>query len=74
MSDYHVGCGIAGIYAGTMKKNGYEWINKSDVTDEAISAVAQHMFYKIPKGENRFGYKFKMFDGSKIKLIVEKEG
>lgn len=40
MAEYHVGCGIAGIYAGTLKKNGYEWINKSDVTKEAELAVA----------------------------------
>ena len=24
MPEYHVGCGIAGIYAGTLKKNGYD--------------------------------------------------
>lgn len=42
MADYHVGCGFAGIYAGTMKKNGCEWQSKSDVTKEAILAVAQY--------------------------------
>lgn len=40
-TEYHVGCGIAGIYAGTLDKD--KWINKSDVTDEAISAVAQYL-------------------------------
>ena len=24
MAEYHVGCGLAGIYAGTLKKNGYD--------------------------------------------------
>ena len=43
MAEYHVGCGAFGIYAGTLKLNGIEWRNKSDVTDEAISAAAQYL-------------------------------
>lgn len=43
MAKYHVGCGLAGIYAGTLKKNGYEWLNKSNVTREALSASAQYL-------------------------------
>lgn len=43
MAEYHVGCGAFGIYAGTLKSNGTEWRNKSDVTDEAISAAAQYL-------------------------------
>lgn len=43
MTKYHVGCGAFGIYAGTLKPNGIEWRNKSDVTDEAISATAQYL-------------------------------
>ena len=43
MAEYHVGCGVFGIYAGTLKPNGIEWRNKSDVTDEAISAAAQYL-------------------------------
>ncbi len=43
MAEYHVGCGAFGIYAGTLKPNGIEWRNKSDVTDEAISAAAQYL-------------------------------
>lgn len=38
---YHVGCGITGIFAGTLNKAGTMWVNKSDVTDEAIGSVAQ---------------------------------
>lgn len=41
MAEYHVGCGLCGIYAGTINKNKTTWINKTDVTDEAVSAVAQ---------------------------------
>ena len=43
MTEYHVGCGAFGIYAGTLNKNGNMWRNKSDVTDEATNAVAQYL-------------------------------
>lgn len=43
MAEYHVDCGAFDIYAGTLKPNGTEWRNKSNVTDEAISAVAQYL-------------------------------
>lgn len=43
MIEYHVGCGITGIFAGTLNKSGNMWVNKSDVTDEAISAVALYL-------------------------------
>ena len=44
MSEYHVGCGAFGIYAGILNsKNKSLWKNKSDVTDEAIIAVAQYL-------------------------------
>ena len=43
MAEYHVGCGLMGIYAGTLKPNGEEWRNKSNVTDEAISAAVQYL-------------------------------
>ena len=42
MAEYHVGCGITGIYAGTLNKKKDRWSNKSDVTDEAFKAVAQY--------------------------------
>lgn len=46
MTEYHVGCGISGILAGTVRdyKDGRRiWTNKSDVTDEAIGAVAGYL-------------------------------
>ncbi len=54
MANYHVGCGIAGIYAGTLKSNGDEWRNKSDVTHEALCAVAQHLLF------NGIEFRFKL--------------
>ena len=40
---YHVGCGITGIFAGTLNKAGTMWTNKSEVTSEAIDSVAQFL-------------------------------
>lgn len=40
--EYHVGCGLFGIYAGTLNKKGDMWLHKSDVTDEAFNSVAQY--------------------------------
>ena len=40
---YHVGCGITAIFAGTLNKAGSMWVNKSDVTGEAIDSVAQFL-------------------------------
>lgn len=42
MPQYHVGCGLSAIYAGTISKPGV-WKTKSPVTDEAISASAQFL-------------------------------
>lgn len=47
MPNYHVGCGeiSSKIYAGTLKKNGIEWLNRSDVTHEALCAAAQYLLF-----------------------------
>ena len=42
MADYHVGCGITGIFAGTLNKKGNMWLHKSDVTKEGFNAVEQY--------------------------------
>ena len=52
MAEYHVGCGMFGtIYAGTImqqRKDGLQiWRNKSDVTDEAVSAVLSHFIIEM---------------------------
>lgn len=43
MAEYHVGCGAFAIYAGTLNKSGNLWRTKSEVTGEAINAVAQYL-------------------------------
>ena len=67
MAEYHVGGGMFSIYAGTLKKNGIEWLHKSDVKDEALSAVAQYLL--INKKEFRF-----LFDGKEYALKVVLKG
>lgn len=64
MAEYHVGCGITGIYAGTLNKKGDKWINKSKVTDEAICAVAQFLL------ENEEAMEFN-HQGRRYRLAVE---
>lgn len=69
MAEYHVGCGAFAIYAGTLNsRNKNLWQNKSEVTDEAVSAVAQYLLQE--NKVMRFEYK-----GKKYKLCaVEQEG
>ena len=43
MAEYHVGCGLFGIYAGTLNKKGDMWLHKSEVTHEALDAVAGYL-------------------------------
>ena len=73
MAEYHVGCGIAGIYAGTLKPNRIEWRNKSLVTDEAITAVVDYFMLQKEDGEDRFGYEWALKNGGKVKLFIEVE-
>lgn len=63
MQEYHVGCGAFAIYAGTLNKNKNLWQNKTEVTDEATSAVAQYLIQE--NKSMRFEYK-----GKKYKLCV----
>ena len=69
MAEYHVGCGAFAIYAGTLNsRNKNKWQNKSEVTDEAVSAVAQYLLQEDKV--MRFEYK-----GNKYKLcVMEQEG
>ena len=43
MAEYHVGCGVFGIYAGTLNKNKNMWLHKSDVTNECLDCAAQYL-------------------------------
>lgn len=71
MAEYHVGCGISCIFAGTLNKpdkTGLRiWKDRSDVTDEAISAVAQYMKRKCTS-ENNYEYSL-AFDTNDGKIL-----
>lgn len=59
MAEYHVGCGVTAIFAGTLNKKGDMWVQKSDVTDEAFSAVA--LYCLEHKTAMNFDYKEKRY-------------
>lgn len=44
MTEYHVGCGICGIYAGTLNKKGDTWRAKTDVTTEALNSSFEYLY------------------------------
>lgn len=66
MAEYHVGCGLFGIYAGTLNKKGKMMLlRKSEVTHEACDAVAEYLL--INGKQLMFDYK-----DEKYVLKVEK--
>lgn len=72
MADYHVGCGITGIFAGTLNsRNKNLWQNKSSVTDEAIDAVRDYMRSELKDGEIKRAYEWTLKKGGKVRLILE---
>jgi hypothetical protein len=72
MADYHVGCGIAGIYAGTLNsRNKNLWQNKSLVTDEAVDAVRDYMRSELRGGEIKRAYEWTLKKGGKVRLVLE---
>lgn len=74
MAKYHVGYGFAGIYAGILNpktKDGYQtWKDKSVVTEEAISAVVQHLKQQLSFENNGTGIarRFTFNDGTVAEL------
>ena len=71
MADYHVGVGLNGIYAGTLNKAKTLWQNKSEVTDEAIEAVAEYIIRMAdlrPGGNESAGLTWTRTNGTAIRL------
>jgi len=48
MTEYHVGCGLFGIYAGRVNKNKDMWLSKSEVTNEVLCCAFEYL-YKAQK-------------------------
>lgn len=76
MAEYHVGCGVFGIYAGTLNsKNKSMWQNKSEVTNEALCAVRDYMVMELLGGTEctkatSSGYEWTLKDGRTVELRV----
>ena len=77
MAEYHVGCGMFGnIYAGTMappRKDGLKmWRNKSDVTDEAITAVMGHFITEMERDrKTKLEKAWSVIGNKKLKVTFE---
>lgn len=72
MAEYHVSVEISGIYAGKTNKNGTEWLDKSDVTDEALYAVRDYLIDKLQaNNKTEGGYEWKRKDGKVVELVVK---
>ena len=72
MTEYHVSAGAFGIYAGRINKKGDKWLEKSDVTDEALSAVRDYLYDQaIAEGKSICGYEWDRKDGKVVELIVK---
>ena len=71
MAEYHVSAGVFGIYAGRINKNGDKWLEKSDVTDEALCAVRDYLYDQaIVEDKAVLGYEWDRKDGKVVELIV----
>lgn len=75
MAEYHVGCGVFGIYAGTLNsKNKNLWQNKTECTDEALGAVRDYIVQECLGGlhgsKASGGYEWKLQDGRIVELRV----
>lgn len=72
MDEYHVSAGAFGIYAGRINKKGDKWLEKSDVTDEALCAVRDYLYDQaISEDKNLWGYEWDRKDGKVVELIVK---
>ena len=76
MTEYHVGCGAFGIYAGTLNsRNKGLWKNKTECTDEALCAVRDYMVQELLGGigcekATSSGYEWTLKDGRFVELRV----
>lgn len=74
MAEYHLGVSpiTNTIYAGTLNKTKTMWRNKSDVTEEALACVRDHLFQLAnDKGKPEFGYEWTLKDGRRVQMLVK---
>ena len=76
MAEYHVGCGLFAIYAGTLNsRNKSMWQNKTECTDEALCAVRDYMVQELLGGfecskATSSGYVWPLKGGRVVELRV----
>ena len=66
---YSVGCGLFGIYAGVLKPGGKKWKEKTDVTMDAMQAVAQYLL----DNQKELHFALEGEDKKYVLKVVEKE-
>lgn len=72
MAEYHVSAGLFGIYAGKINKKSDKWLEKSEVTDEALCAVRDYLYDQaIIEGKTVWGYEWDKKDGKVVELVVK---
>ena len=74
MAEYHLGQSpiTNTIYAGTLNKAKTMWINKTDVTEEALACVRDHLKQLADEaGKSEFGYEWDTKDGKTVQLLVK---
>ena len=74
MAEYHIGLSplTNTIYAGTLNKAQTIWRNKSDVTEESLACVRDHLKRLADdEGKHEFGYEWDMKDGRRVQLLVK---
>lgn len=75
MAEYHVGCGLTAIYAGTINKDKTLWKSRTDCTEEAIEAVRDYLVRECLGGfdckkKTTGGYTWGLVDGRELELRV----
>lgn len=75
MANYHIFAGPFGIYAGKTNKNGTEWLDKSEVTNEALLAVTDYFLKEMQiNNKTEAGYEQNYKDDKVIELLVRIKG
>ena len=58
------------IYVGRINKKGDLWLEKKDMTDDALCAVRDHLYGMLKKGQTTVGYQWTRQDGKIVELRV----
>lgn len=75
MNDYHVACGASAIYLGRLNKEGTQWTEKTDCTDEVLRAAADYLFALADKSATgQYVRSCRVGDGKTLHLICEVTG